>query len=111
MIDSLVLGPGAFAHYRYRYRYRSDLFATHRFRMAYNALRRTHKESHRADKAYLRVLHLAARESESGVDAALSVLLQRREAITEQAVRDLLERPVQTPALLCSGSRGGSALL
>ena len=90
MIDSLVLGPGAFAHYRYRYR--SDLFATHRFRMAYDALRRTHKEAHRADKAYLRVLHLAARESESGVDAALSVLLQRREAITEQAVREWRHR-------------------
>ena len=66
VIDSLVRKPGAFAHYRYR----ADLFPTHRFRMAHDVLCRAHSASLKADKEYLRVLHLAARESESGVDAA-----------------------------------------
>ncbi len=105
MIDSLVLGPGAFAHYCYR----ADLFPMHRFRKANDALRRTHKESHRADKAYLRVLHLAARESESGVEVALSALLQCREANTEQAVRD--SDTGADSGSMCSGSCGEAVLL
>ncbi len=96
VIDSLVRKPGAFAHYRYR----ADLFPTHRFRMAYDALRRAHKAPLKADKAYLRVLHLAAKESESGVDAALSVLLKGKEAITAEAVEALLDRTLQVPDYL-----------
>ena len=81
VIDSLVRKPGAFAHYRYR----ADLFPTHRFRMAYDVLCRAHSTSLRADKEYLRVLHLAARESESGVDAA--------SACCWSAKRSLRQRP------------------
>ena len=96
VIDSLVRKPGAFAHYRYR----TDLFPTHRFRMAYDALRRAHRAPMKADKAYLRVLQLAAKESESGVDAALRVLLEDKEPITTEAVEALLGRMVQAPAHL-----------
>ncbi len=96
VIDSLVRKPGAFAHYRYR----ADLFPTHRFRMAYDALRRAHTAPLKADQAYLRVLHLAARESESGVDAALGVLLEGKKAITAEAVQALLGRTVEAPAHL-----------
>lgn len=96
VVDSLVLKPGAFAHYRYR----ADLLPTHRFRMAYDALRRTHKKPLKADKAYLHVLQLAAKESESGVDAALRVLLEGKEPITAEAVEALLDRTVEAPAHL-----------
>ena len=95
VIDTLVRKPGAFAHYRYR----AELFPSHRFRMAYDALVRAHTEPLRADKAYLRLLHLAAKESESAVEAALRTLMDRNAALTEAAVRALLERPVDTPTV------------
>ena len=59
IIDSLVRKPGAFANYVYR----EDLFPTSYFRMAYDALCRKHVEKEVA-KQYLRILQLAAKESE-----------------------------------------------
>jgi hypothetical protein len=70
VIDWLVRKPGAFADYRYR----SDLFPSSRFRMAYDLL--LERQPERAAKEYLRILHLAAQESEAGVEAALRVLLE-----------------------------------
>jgi hypothetical protein len=69
VIDWLVRKPGAFADYRYQ----ADLFPSSRFRMAYDALLQQRPE--RAAKEYVRLLHLAARESEVGVEAALAELL------------------------------------
>jgi hypothetical protein len=69
LIDWLVRKPGAFAGYRYR----EALFPTSRFRMAYDALREARPAS--ADREYLALLHLAARETEQGVDDALRVTL------------------------------------
>jgi hypothetical protein len=69
VIDWLVRKPGAFADYRYR----ADLFPSSRFRLAYDVLLRLQPE--RAAKEYLSILQLAARESESGVEAALSRLM------------------------------------
>src|SRR5216684_421332 len=54
VIWSLVRKPGAFAHYRYR----DDLFPSLTFRRAYDALRSHVPE--RADRHYVRLLHLAA---------------------------------------------------
>jgi hypothetical protein len=87
IIDWLVRKPGAFENYRYK----SDLFPTHRFRMAYDALKRTMPT--RASKEYLKILHLAARESEVLVDGALDQLLSeadKRLAVFE-AVKALVE--------------------
>jgi hypothetical protein len=70
VIDWLVRKPGAFADYRYR----EDLFPSSHFRLAYDVLRQ--RQPARADKEYLRILHLAARESEAGVEAALVQLLK-----------------------------------
>lgn len=84
IIDWLVRKPGAFA----RYRYRSDLFPTHRFRMAYDDLQG--RIPHRADKEYVRILHLAAHESETGVDCALHHLLAQEEVITPESVKTLV---------------------
>ena len=69
IIDWLVRKPGAFADYRYR----ADLFPSSRFRGAYDVLLMQQPE--RAAKEYLSILQLAARESESGVEAALSRLM------------------------------------
>src|SRR5207247_1461443 len=46
-----------------------DLFPSSRFRLAYDVL--AERQPGRAAKDYLRILHLAAQESEAGVEAAL----------------------------------------
>lgn len=84
IIDWLVRKPGAFADYRYR----EDLFPSSTFRIAYDVLK-TQSEA-RADREYLKILYLAARESESGVEAALAALVDEGTAITSEAVEDML---------------------
>ena len=92
VIWSLVRKPGAFAHYRYR----DDLFPSLVFRCAYDALQVGAAE--RADRHYVRVLHLAATTSESEVETAIGLLLEHSQVPTFDAVRDLVRVP-QIPAL------------
>jgi transcriptional regulator with XRE-family HTH domain len=87
VIWSLVRKPGAFAHYRYR----DDLFPSLTFRRAYDALRS--RLSERADRHYVRLLHLAASTAESEVEAALGLLLDQGVTPTFDAVRDLVRIP------------------
>ena len=116
VIGSLVRKPGAFAQYRYR----DDLFPTLTFRRAYDAL--TAATPARADREYVRVLHLAARRSEAEVEAALTLLLEQQTPPTFDTVRDLVQPPgpvvvpaVSTPVLdfgvydrlLAGGERDG----
>jgi transcriptional regulator with XRE-family HTH domain len=89
---SLVRKPGAFAHYRYR----DDLFPTLTFRRAYDLL--TERRPARADREYVRILHLAASTVESEVEAALALLLEQQLVPTFDAVRDLI-RPAAPPTL------------
>ena len=84
VIDWLVRKPGAFTNYRYR----SDLFPTHRFRMAYDYLKQ-HVPA-RADKEYLSILRLAAKENESLVDDALQLLINSSKPITSENVEALI---------------------
>jgi hypothetical protein len=84
VIDWLVRKPGAFENYRYR----GDLFPTSRFRVAYDEL--TACTPTRASHEYLAVLELAAKESETGVDAALRQLIAREAPITAEAVKAIL---------------------
>ncbi|HEY3059526.1 MAG TPA: IS21 family transposase [Chloroflexota bacterium] len=95
VIWSLVRKPGAFAHYRYR----DDLFPSLVFRRAYDALRAHAVE--RADRHYVRLLHLAASTSESEIETALNLLLDQRVLPTFDAVRDLVRPPAaqQVPEL------------
>jgi hypothetical protein len=86
VIDWLVRKPGAFADYRYH----ADLFPSSAFRQAYDALRQ--RQPARAGKEYLEILHLAARESESGVEAALLRLLGGEQELTASAVKEELEK-------------------
>jgi hypothetical protein len=87
VIWSLVRKPGAFAHYRYR----DDLFPSLTFRRAYDALQGHTPE--RADRHYVRLLHLAASTSESEIETALGLLLEQHVVPTFDVVRDLTRPP------------------
>jgi hypothetical protein len=84
VIDWLVRKPGAFA----RYVYREDLYPSVTYRRAYDAL--LARDPGRADREYVRILHLAAHDGESRVEEALTKLLEETRPISEQAVRTLL---------------------
>jgi hypothetical protein len=86
VIDWLVRKPGAFADYRYR----ADLFPSSRFRMAYDLL--LGWQPARAAREYLRILHLAARESEAAVEAALAALLDAGSPFDAACVQEGLRR-------------------
>ena len=87
IIHSLVRKPGAFR----RYAYREALYPTLEFRRAYDAL--VAEENARADFEYVRILHLAARDGEQEVEAALGAL--RAEGIVPhyEAVREKVRGP------------------
>jgi hypothetical protein len=90
LIDTLLRKPGGFRNYRYR----DDLFPSLVFRRAWEQLDQWYTPR-KADLAYLRILHLAARNLESDVAAALESLLTAEEPWTERDVEQLLdlERP------------------
>ncbi len=89
IIDTLVRKPGAFANYCYQ----SDLFPTHRFRMAYDDLKRRRPGS--ADREYVQILALAARESEAAVDLALNHFINTCLPITLEQVKEYLAESSQ----------------
>ena len=90
IIDWLVRKPGAFENYRYR----EDLFPTSRFRMVWDTLREVAPLG--ANKRYLEILEVAAKEGEARVDEALRCLLEQGEIgegkLNGEAVRGLLNR-------------------
>jgi hypothetical protein len=96
VIWSLVRKPGAFVAYRYR----DDLFPTTTFRLAYDRLMSGGVE--RADRDYVRVLHLAASTSESEVETAIALLLETSALPTFDAVRDLVHAPHSSEVLTLS---------
>ena len=86
IIDWLIRKPGAFANYLYQ----ADLFPGHRFRMAYDSLKPDSKE-------YLKILHLAAKESETAVDQALAILIHENRPISFKAVSELIAHEQDYP--------------
>jgi hypothetical protein len=89
IIDWLVRKPGAFENYRYR----EEMFPTSRFRMAYDALKQASDSG--SAKAYLRILELAAKETEFGVDQALRHLLDEGQPLSVAAVEALVRNGQQ----------------
>ena len=83
IIGSLVRKPGAFA----RYRFREQMFPTHTFRLAYDAM--CGWKGERADVDYVRILHLAATTMECEVERALKRLLESRVQFDYAVVRQL----------------------
>ena len=98
VIDWLVRKPGAFANYRYR----AELFPSSRFRMAYDSLRESAPA--RADKEYLKLLELAAKEGESRVEDALRFLMETNHGsdsglINAKVVEELMKSGQEIPAV------------
>src|SRR5713101_6515887 len=87
VIHSLVRKPGAFAAYRYP----DDLFPTTTFRQTYDRLVTGGIE--RADRDYVRILHLAATTSEAEVETALQIVLEADKLPSFLTVRDLVQIP------------------
>lgn len=85
VIASLLRKPGGFR----RYRYRDDLFPSLIFRRAWEELDKRYAPR-RADLAYLRVLHLAARHLECDVAIALETLIEGGQAWNDADVASLL---------------------
>jgi hypothetical protein len=91
VIDWLVRKPGAFASYRHR----DAMYPTSRFRRAYDVL--LEQCPGRAAKDYLRILELAAKESEAGVDAVLGRLLEWGVPLTPTVVEEHLRDDLGLP--------------
>jgi hypothetical protein len=85
IIHWLVRKPGAFEHYRYR----DELFPTTYFRAAYDWLRVRRPAG--ANREYLRILELAALESEERVGQALRCLLGNGDGIFLERVEAMVK--------------------
>jgi transposase len=85
IIESLVRKPGAFVNYRFR----EELYPSLVFRKSYDAL-----VKHRGERAhvdYVRILYLAATQSESDVALALELLLAGQIAFDFKDVEGLVK--------------------
>src|SRR5438105_9467550 len=87
IIGWLVRKPGAFA----RYVYREDLYPSVTYRRAYDAL--VAQQPGRADKEYVKLLHLASREGEDQVAAVVAEMLRQNQPLSVLAVERLLGKP------------------
>ncbi len=81
IIDWLERKPGAFVNYRYQ----SDMFPSSYFKMAYDELKRI-KPLH-ADKEYIQILKIAAREGESTTETVIRRLLLQQEPLSAMDVQ------------------------
>lgn len=93
IIDWLVRKPGAFENYRYK----SDMFPSSYFRMAYDDLKRHNPL--RANKEYVNILYLAAREGENRTESAIRHLLSQERAVTVESVRQLILEESRMPSI------------
>ena len=92
VIDSLVRKPGAFENYQYR----EDMFPTSHFRIAYDCLCRDHGQR-RGVREYLKILRLAARDSQDAVQDALRLAIARGTAVSSESIRLAVEEHQQAP--------------
>ena len=92
VIDWLVRKPGAFENYRYK----NNMFPTSNFRIAYDQLAKQHS-IRQASKEYLRILHLAATESETHVDRILLFFCHNDQPISYDTVKSQLTSVQQLP--------------
>lgn len=92
IIDWLERKPGAFQNYRYM----NSLFPTTRFRMAYDRLREIQPAC--AVKEYLKILKLAAYESEERVDSAINFLISENKAPSFTLVNELIVAEHRLPS-------------
>jgi len=93
IIDWLVRKPGAFENYRYR----DELFPSSVFRTAYDLLKAT--APHGAAREYVKLLHMAAREGESRVEAILRRRIVGDERLRAEAVAEELASSSRPPRI------------
>lgn len=91
-IDQMVRKPGAFENYRYK----EDFFPTTLFRIAYDTLRDA-DTIRQANKTYLKILELAAKQGESLVNEALRVLIHQEDAMSFKTVEALVNSKQKPP--------------
>ena len=72
------------------------MFPTSQFRIAYDVLRRQHGIK-QANKQYLKILELAAKENESSVNEALRYLINHADAIDFNTVEQMVKSEQQPP--------------
>lgn len=86
IIDWLKRKPGAFKNYRYK----SDMFPSSYFRMAYDYLKR--QDPLRANKEYVAILYMAAKEGESLTESAVRYLLSQEQPMSSESVRQTINK-------------------
>jgi hypothetical protein len=95
VVGWLLRKPGAFRCYRYR----DALFPTETFRRAHERLAEELKAS-AADSEYLRIVDLAAKTTEAGVEAVLAeMLVQGRPPRFDRVRERVAPAPAATPGL------------
>ena len=92
IIDRLVRKPGAFENYCYK----DDMFPSSQFRIAYDILRDS-CSIRQANKEYLKILELAAKEDESLVNEALRLLINIEEEIGFEKVKQFIDSKQKPP--------------
>jgi hypothetical protein len=92
IIDWLVRKPGAFENYRYK----EDLFPSSLFRIAYDQIRETNG-SKPANKQYLKILELAAKEDETLVNEALRLFINLGEEISFEKIKEFIDSKIKPP--------------
>jgi hypothetical protein len=94
IIDWLARKPGAFENYHYK----DDLFPTSQFRIAYDLLCSQHGAK-QGNKHYLKILKLAAKDSETLVNESLRFLINRSDQIDFEIVEAMVESGLRPPAV------------
>jgi hypothetical protein len=94
VIDQLVRKPGAFENYRYK----DDLFPTSQFRIAYDLVREQHGPK-QGNKQYLKILELAAQESETLVNEILRFFIRQAGPIDVDAIEEMVKARLRPPAI------------
>jgi hypothetical protein len=92
VIDTLVRKPGAFENYCYK----DDMFPTSQFRIVYDLLHDQHGMK-QGNKQYLKILELAAKESQTSVNEALRFLINHADAIDFDMVEQIVKSEQQPP--------------
>ena len=86
IIDWLAKKPGAFENYRYR----DDLFPTTWFRIAYDVFKED--KGINANKEYTKLLLLASKETEEGVNDAIRILHEENKPVSFESVKEILNK-------------------
>lgn len=93
IIDWLVRKPGAFENYRYK----SEMFPSSYFRMAYDYLKR--QNPLRANKEYISILYMAAKEGETRTESAIRYLLSQEQPLSSESVRGMIAKENKMPSI------------